>query len=378
MAKPRIFISSTCFDLTDARETLTELLNDYGFEVLNSQHPHFGVDPILHSHTACIEAVKQCDYMVLIIGCRYGGTYIGSTKSITNEEFRQAVKMGIPVLIFVDKKVEDTIKLWKKNPTADFSGVVDNVKIYDFVDYIRAGSSNNWIFPYNNVSDIKVALKAQFAHYLLLYSKSVVAINNPTKTEDTKQLQPVAIPHNFNGLAIKRLGQEEETGLINGLKDLHSIISHIHSSNQKEDAKKEKLKALWVIARYGEIEWDGQGFEINNDIFKDYAWSTSKGKRINTQLGLFGAICDYDYNEEDGSIKLTLRFKNENEDVNTASALSTYVSDLYKKHGEDSGLELFLRGDMRIYSEFETENTGEEQQQPIRVKDGVKAKKKKK
>ena len=38
-------------------------------------------------------------------------------------------------------------------------------------------------------------------------------------------------------------------------------------------------------------------------------------------LPLFGAICDYDLNEEDGSVKLTLRFKNEDEEVNTAAAL---------------------------------------------------------
>ncbi len=36
MAKPRIFLSSTCYDLSDARAALTTFLGGFGFEVLNT------------------------------------------------------------------------------------------------------------------------------------------------------------------------------------------------------------------------------------------------------------------------------------------------------------------------------------------------------
>ena len=100
MAKPRIFISSTCFDLNDVRSELTSFLGKYGFEVLNSQLKNFGVTPQKHSHTACLEQVHNADYCIVIIGRRRGGTFIASEKSITNEEYNLAVKRGIPIIIF--------------------------------------------------------------------------------------------------------------------------------------------------------------------------------------------------------------------------------------------------------------------------------------
>ena len=59
MSKPRIYISSTCFDLTDVRTELTSFLESYNFEVLNSQLPNFGVSPKKHSHTACLDQVEN-------------------------------------------------------------------------------------------------------------------------------------------------------------------------------------------------------------------------------------------------------------------------------------------------------------------------------
>src|SRR5579863_3917521 len=106
MAKPRIFLSSTCFDLGDARASLTKFLESYGFEVLNSQTGRFGVKPKVHSHDACLEMIPNADYVVLIIGGRRGGNYIGSDKSITNEEVKLAKKLDRPVFAFVEKKVE--------------------------------------------------------------------------------------------------------------------------------------------------------------------------------------------------------------------------------------------------------------------------------
>jgi len=37
MAKPRIFLSSTCYDLSIIRDELTRFLEERGFEVINSE-----------------------------------------------------------------------------------------------------------------------------------------------------------------------------------------------------------------------------------------------------------------------------------------------------------------------------------------------------
>lgn len=160
MAKPRIFISSTCFDLNDIRSELTDFLESYQFEVINSQLPSFGVSPKDHSHTACLDQVHNADYLILIIGRRYGGTFIGSEKSITNEEYKLAVKRGIPIIVFVDRQVDNSILLYKKNATGDFSSIVDDTRIFHFIDYIKSASEDNWVHQYANINEIKNTLRA--------------------------------------------------------------------------------------------------------------------------------------------------------------------------------------------------------------------------
>ncbi|MGN6568251.1 MAG: DUF4062 domain-containing protein [Flavipsychrobacter sp.] len=349
MAKPRIFISSTCFDLNDARSELTDFLEKYNFEVLNSQLKNFGVSPKKHSHTACLDQVENADFFVVIVGKRRGGTFIGSEKSITNEEYNLAVKRGIPIIICVDKQVDNTMPLYKKNPSANFTGIVDDIRIFHFVEYIKSASEDNWVFQYENVNDIKDILKSQFSYYLLLFSKSLQKNILKDKKADSSKLTFVKFPTNLDNLKSKKFSQEEETAFRNGIKELHKTLSLILSSSGINSNKVEKLKTLWVIARHGQMNWDATGIEINNDIFKDYAWSTTKGRRVSTQLKPLGINFKYDFDDEEGKTTITLTFKNENEDCLTAYALHTIVTDLLKEHDEDEAFELFKKIDFRLY-----------------------------
>ena len=346
MAKPRIFISSTCFDLNDVRSELTSFLGGYGFEVLNSQLKNFGVAPQKHSHTACLEQVNNAEYCIVIIGRRRGGTYVASEKSITNEEYDFAVKKGIPLVVFVDRSVEESIPLYKKNPSADFSSVVDDKRIFHFVDYIKSSSEDNWIHKYSNINDIKDILTAQFAYYLLLFSQNLSNRISKEKKAESSKISSVSFPSNIEKIKEKKLDQEEETCLRNGLKQLHKIIRSILSSPGKDDNKMEKLKAIWVIAKYGELSWDASSLEIDNDLFKDYAWSRHKGVRVFNQLIPFKVLGGYDADEEGVSVHLS--FAEESEENHVSFALKTYVEDLIEIHGED-GYKLFQKADMRIY-----------------------------
>lgn len=349
MAKPRIFISSTCFDLNDIRSELTSFLNTYNFEVLNSQLSNFGVSPDLHSHTACLEQVNNADYFIVIIGKRRGGTYIASEQSITNEEYKLAVKRGIPIMIFVDKMVDNNLVLYKKNPTMDFSTIVDDKRIFHFVEYIKSSSSNNWVFQYENINDIKNVINSQFSYYLLLFSQNIIKKKEKEKTIDSSKLTFVEFPSNIDEIISKKMEQEEETAFRNGLKELHNLIKNILSSEGNNDNKFEKIKSLWVIARYGELHWDNFGFDIDNNIFKDYAWSTTKGKRVFTQLGLFGAKGEYDIDEDEGKMTIRLSFDNQSDDCHISTSLKTIVDDLIAKFGAEEGLELFKKADFRLY-----------------------------
>jgi hypothetical protein len=171
MSKPRIFLSSTCYDLRDARARLTEFLEGFGFEVLNSQTLTFGVTPKRSTLDACLDQVDLADYLVLVIGNRSGNTKEGTTVTITNAEYYRAIERGIPVIPFVQKTVFETLPLFRDNPEGDFSKVVDSTRVFEFIETIASGKQDNWLHSFESVSDIEKSLRAQFAYYLLLYSK---------------------------------------------------------------------------------------------------------------------------------------------------------------------------------------------------------------
>jgi hypothetical protein len=51
----------------------------------------------------------------------------------------------IPIIAFVKRDVNDARPLYKKNAGTDFSHVVDDVRIFDFIDLVSSQSENNWI-----------------------------------------------------------------------------------------------------------------------------------------------------------------------------------------------------------------------------------------
>ena len=91
MSKTVIFISSTCFDLSQIRKDLEEGIRGMGHEPMLSEAKDFPVDPSLTSEENCINAVRNyADVFILIIGNRYGHK-LDSGKSITNSEFLTAI-----------------------------------------------------------------------------------------------------------------------------------------------------------------------------------------------------------------------------------------------------------------------------------------------
>ncbi len=347
MSKPQIFLSSTCYDLTSTRAQLNSFLSDYGFEVLDSQSSSFGVSPKRHSHSACLDQVENSDYLVLIVGKRRGGNFIGSEKSITNEEYNLASTLGIPIVVFLDKEVSSHRQSYKKNPSGDFSHIVEDVRIFNFIDYVSSGHEDNWLHPYENVTDIQEILKTQFAYYLKLYSASLRKKDNKKAKDD---LQLVEYPSNIEKLSEIESDQDELTVLRNGLLSLHSILKSVLISDTNSDFKKEKLKCLWVMGKYG--SYDDERFSLSNDVFKGYAWSTSKGKRVFKQLNEFGVQGYYDEDfdsEGDPFVGVFVSFNDEDEDTAIAYALYTYIHQLLENYENDEAFELFKKADMRIF-----------------------------
>ena len=76
MANLKVFISSTCYDLSVVRSQLRNFLLEMGYEPVMSDYSDILFDPRLHTHTSCVQEVSACDIVVMIIGSRFGGAAI--------------------------------------------------------------------------------------------------------------------------------------------------------------------------------------------------------------------------------------------------------------------------------------------------------------
>jgi hypothetical protein len=173
MAKPRIFVSSTYYDLKHIRNSLEAFIDGMGYESVLYEE---GDIPFHHDSpldVSCYEEIKSCHILVLIIGGRYGSptsdTNIESGlefyNSVTKKEYDTARKNDIPIYVFIEKNVHSeyhTYKKNRKNESVEYAHV-DNVNIFKLIDDIYAQKRNNLIRDFEKFDDLSSWLKDQWA-----------------------------------------------------------------------------------------------------------------------------------------------------------------------------------------------------------------------
>jgi hypothetical protein len=162
MSKLSVFVSSTCYDLKSLREHLAQGIKELGHEPVMSELTGFPVDPNSDTVTTCKLAVREkADVFVLIIGGRYGYTVPAANKSVTNLEYGEAKRKGVDVYVFVDAKVWEAISMYRDNPGGNFASVVDNVKIFQFIEELKA--AGGWIYRFSRTEEILDTLSIQMS-----------------------------------------------------------------------------------------------------------------------------------------------------------------------------------------------------------------------
>ena len=123
MAKPRVFISSTCYDLKEIRSQIREFIFDYGYEPILSEFGDIFFDYGEHPQDSCFKEIEKCQMFVLIIGNSFGSTYYKTTSvsapsSITMEEFAKSIKCNLPKHVFINRFVDydyqNYVRAWDK------------------------------------------------------------------------------------------------------------------------------------------------------------------------------------------------------------------------------------------------------------------------
>jgi hypothetical protein len=176
MPAPRVFVSSTCYDLRYIRENLRSFVRGLGYEPVLSEDGAVFYDPSVHVQDACLVEVPSCQMMVLIIGGRYGSQFKETEKSITNAEYLEAVKAKIPVFALVERPVYEQYRLFlsnKSNTAIDAAKITypntDSVKIFEFIEEVQTQSSNNALVPFSDFEEMQAYLKQQWASMLFRF-----------------------------------------------------------------------------------------------------------------------------------------------------------------------------------------------------------------
>ena len=151
-------------DLNHLRAQLRQFIEGLGWVAVMAENGSFAIDANQTTVTNSRKNVREnADVFVMIVGARYGSIDPDTDKSVTNLEFLEARARGIPTYVFVDSDVLAQLGVWQKNPDADYSGVVDTPRVFEFIDSFH-GSGDVWTFPFAAAEDIVDTLRNQFAY----------------------------------------------------------------------------------------------------------------------------------------------------------------------------------------------------------------------
>jgi Domain of unknown function (DUF4062) len=181
MARPRVFVSSTYYDLKHLRSSLEAFIERLGYEPVLSEKDRIAYLPDLPLDESCYREARSSDVFVLIIGGRYGSEASGAQErpmkkskefyerydSITKTEFLNAGSKGIPTFICIEASVDAEYHTFLKNKTSTdiVYAHVDSVNIFELIEFIRSQQKNNPIKLFTRYSEIEDWLREQWAGF---------------------------------------------------------------------------------------------------------------------------------------------------------------------------------------------------------------------
>lgn len=164
MAVPRVFISSTFYDLQQVRFNIGDFITNLGYAPV--MHERAGVaytqnEPLEQD---CYHELASCDIVVCIIGNHFGSRSAGNELSITMNEIQTAIKNRKKVYIFIAKDVYIENRTYEYNKeNGDFkSAYTDNLKIHEFISELK-NNNRVLIASFETTEEIISTLKLQFA-----------------------------------------------------------------------------------------------------------------------------------------------------------------------------------------------------------------------
>ena len=166
MARPRVFISSTFYDLRQVRSDIERFIRELGYEPVRHEAGSVPYSKDESLESGAYREIELSDVIIFITGGNFGTESEEEPGySISQVELKRALERGIQVFIFVETSVlneYNTYKLNKNSKDITYASVSD-VKVFEFLEELHSLPSNNAITRFEIASDITKFLKEQFA-----------------------------------------------------------------------------------------------------------------------------------------------------------------------------------------------------------------------
>ncbi len=176
MARPRIFVSSTYYDLKHVRSSLDNFIESLGFDSVLSEKGDIAYSPDIPLDESCYREASSADVFVLIVGGRYGSSASSEEKkpsrsffdrydSITKKEYDSACSRDIPVYILIEQNVYSEYQTYLRNKANEKIQYahVDSINIFRLIEDILSKPRNNPVHTFERFSEIESWLREQWA-----------------------------------------------------------------------------------------------------------------------------------------------------------------------------------------------------------------------
>lgn len=175
MVKPRIFVSSTFYDLKHVRSSLELFIDSLGFDPVLSEKGDITYMPDAALEESCYREAAIADIFVLIIGGRYGSEagsgsenkkkFYDQYDSITRREYETAYEAAIPIFVLIEKSVHAEFYTYLANKADDNINYahVESVNVFRLIEFIYSKRRNNPIYDFERSLEIENWLKEQWS-----------------------------------------------------------------------------------------------------------------------------------------------------------------------------------------------------------------------
>lgn len=328
--KPRIFVSSTFYDLKYIREDLSNFIKAHDFEPIMFEDGDIGYTPGKPLDDSCYEAMKSADMVLLIIGGKYGSPATGQIKyqfkeymSVTRNEFKNAVSNGIPLYVFIDSKVYAEFEIYEVNyekienngESINFRNTKD-INVFRFIREVK-GIGHISITEFEKVLQIKEFLSKQWSDMFKSYLdflKEKESDKRIVNTVDEMKLliRKMDIMLNTVGKKILTNGSDEEYNDVKKKQKIVTVCEKISNSFKLyvNEGEVENVNRKQFISDFLKVLYESLKNEIwfmidtdRNLLKKFYIYFNSRN------VPLYNADFNY-YKETDDFIQI---FENDNE-----------------------------------------------------------------